>query len=87
MVTAYSMLANGGKRIKPTLVDRVQDRWGNTIYRHDERACDGCDAASWTDQAEPKLVDKREQVIDPYDGLSDHIDSRGRHHARARARP
>ena len=65
MVTAYSMLANGGKRIKPTLVDRVQDRWGNTIYRHDERTCEGCDAASWTDQAEPKLVDKREQVIDP----------------------
>ena len=64
MVTAYSMLANGGKRIKPTLVDRIQDRWGNTIYRHDERVCENCDAATWTDQAEPKLVDKREQVID-----------------------
>jgi len=36
MVTAYSMLANGGKRIKETLVDRVQDRWGHTIYRHDD---------------------------------------------------
>ncbi len=65
MVTAYSMLANGGKRIKPTLVDRIQDRWGNTIYRHDERVCDGCDAVTWNDQAEPKLIDKREQVIDP----------------------
>lgn len=65
MVTAYSMLANGGRRIKPTLVDRIQDRWGNTIYRHDERVCDGCDAATWTEQAEPKLIDKREQVIDP----------------------
>ncbi len=65
MVTAYSMLANGGKRIKPTLVDRIQDRWGNTIYRHDERTCESCDAPSWADQAEPKLVDKREQVIDP----------------------
>ncbi len=65
MVTAYSMLANGGKRIKPTLVDRIQDRWGNSIYRHDERVCEGCDAASWTDQAEPVLIDKREQVIDP----------------------
>ena len=38
MVTAYSMLANGGKRIKETLVDRVQDRWGHTIYRHDDSA-------------------------------------------------
>ena len=65
MVTAYSMLANGGKRIKPTLIDRIQDRWGNTIYRHDERVCEGCDAVTWNDQAEPKLIDKREQVIDP----------------------
>ncbi|MBL8586945.1 MAG: penicillin-binding protein 1A [Methylobacteriaceae bacterium] len=65
MVTAYSMLANGGRRIKPTLVDRIQDRWGNTIYRHDERACQGCDAAKWENQNEPRLVDKREQVLDP----------------------
>ena len=65
MVSAYSMLANGGKRIKPTLVDRIQDRWGNTIYRHDERVCDSCDAAVWSEQAEPKLVDNRERVIDP----------------------
>ncbi len=65
MVTAYSMLANGGKRIKPTLIDRIQDRWGHTIYTHDERTCEGCDADKWTDQPEPKLVDKREQVLDP----------------------
>ena len=65
MVTAYSMLANGGKRIKPTLVDRIQDRWGHTIYQHDERECEGCDAPKWEDQPEPKLVDKREQVLDP----------------------
>ena len=65
MVTAYSMLANGGKRIKPTLIDRIQDRWGHTIYRHDERVCEGCDAETWADQPEPKLVDKREQVLDP----------------------
>lgn len=65
MVTAYSMLANGGKRIQETLIDRVQDRWGHTIYRHDERQCLGCDAPSWDNQNEPKLIDKREQVIDP----------------------
>jgi penicillin-binding protein 1A len=59
------MLANGGKRIKPTLVDRVQDRWGKTIYRHDERQCLGCDAEKWDNQNEPKLIDKREQVLDP----------------------
>ena len=65
MVTGYSMLANGGKRIKPTLIDRVQDRWGKTLYRHDERQCIGCDSAKWENQLEPKLIDKREQVLDP----------------------
>ncbi|MDB5594434.1 MAG: penicillin-binding protein family [Hyphomicrobiales bacterium] len=65
MVTAYSMFANGGKRIKPTLVDRIQDRLGHTIYRHDERVCQGCDAPKWANQNEPKLIDKREQVLDP----------------------
>jgi penicillin-binding protein 1A len=65
MVTAYSMLDNGGKRIKPTLIDRIQDRWGHTIYRHDERQCLGCDAPKFEADSEPKLVDTREQVLDP----------------------
>ena len=65
MVTAYSMLDNGGKRITPTLIDRIQDRWGNTIYRHDDRVCEGCNAAKWNDQQVPKMIDNREQVIDP----------------------
>ena len=65
MVTAYSMLANGGKRIKSTLIDRIQDRVGHTIYRHDERVCQNCDAPKWANQDEPKLIDKREQVLDP----------------------
>lgn len=66
MTAGYSMLANGGKRIKPTLIDRIQDRQGQSIYRHDERVCEGCTAESWTGQNEPKLVDKRDQVIDPH---------------------
>ncbi|MEW6644143.1 MAG: penicillin-binding protein 1A [Pseudomonadota bacterium] len=65
MVTAYSMFDNGGKRIKPTLIDRIQDRYGRTIYRHDQRECRGCDADAWKNQAEPTLVDRREQVLDP----------------------
>jgi penicillin-binding protein 1A len=63
--TGYSMFVNGGKRIKPTLIDRIQDRWGQTIYKHDERECVGCDAEKFTGQNEPKLVDRREQVLDP----------------------
>ncbi|MCB1412675.1 MAG: penicillin-binding protein 1A [Xanthobacteraceae bacterium] len=66
MVTAYSMFANGGRRIKPTLIDRIQDRYGHTIYRHDQRECRGCDApGGWKHQPEPQLIDRREQVLDP----------------------
>jgi penicillin-binding protein 1A len=65
MTAGYSMFANGGRRIKPTLIDRIQDRYGATIYRHDERQCGTCQADKWSTQDEPKLVDKRERVIDP----------------------
>jgi penicillin-binding protein 1A len=65
MVTAYSMFDNGGKRIIPTFIDRIQDRYGRTIYKHDQRECRGCKAQKWDDQSEPTLIDRREQVIDP----------------------
>jgi penicillin-binding protein 1A len=65
MVTAYSMFDNGGKRVTATLIDRIQDRYGHTIYRHDQRTCEGCNADQWANQPEPKLVDKSEQVLDP----------------------
>lgn len=65
MVAGYSMFANGGKRIKPTLIDRIQDRYGHTLYKHDQRECRGCDAEKWNNQPEPTLIDRREQVLDP----------------------
>jgi penicillin-binding protein 1A len=65
MVTAYSMIDNSGRRIKPTLIDRIQDRYGHTIFRHDTRECRGCDAPEgWKNQPEPQLVDRQEQVLD-----------------------
>jgi penicillin-binding protein 1A len=65
MVTAYSMFANGGRRVKATLIDRIQDRYGHTIFKHDSRECRGCDAPNgWKNQPEPQLVDRREQVLD-----------------------
>ncbi len=65
MVTAYSMFANGGRRVKPTLIDRIQDRYGHTIFKHDQRECRGCDApGGWKNQPEPQLIDRREQVLD-----------------------
>jgi len=65
MVTGYSMLDNGGKQIKATFIDRIQDRYGRTIWRHDGRDCSACAAREWTGQQEPQLTDDRKQVIDP----------------------
>jgi len=65
MVTAYSVIANGGRAIQPSLIDRIQDRYGKTIYRHDQRKCEGCNVAKWENQPEPTVVDDRDQVLDP----------------------
>ncbi|MGL4397694.1 MAG: penicillin-binding protein 1A [Hyphomicrobium sp.] len=66
MATAYCILANGGRDVKATLIDRIQDRWGRTVWRHDERQCMGCTAEKWVGQEEPALIDDRKQVIDPH---------------------
>ncbi len=65
MVGAYAVMANGGKQIKPSLIDRIQDRYGKTVFRHDERGCEGCSADRWNRQVEPELIDNAEQVLDP----------------------
>jgi penicillin-binding protein 1A len=65
MATAYAMIANGGRRVTSTMIDRIQDRYGRTVYKHDQRECRGCDAKKWENQPEPGLIDRREQVLDP----------------------
>lgn len=65
MTSAYATIANGGRKIVPTLIDRIQDRYGNTVYRHDERICEGCSAEDWHGQGEPRILDNRPQVLDP----------------------
>jgi len=65
VTSGYSMFVNGGKHITPTLIDRIQDRWGKTIFRHDDRPCPDCSLEKWAEQAEPKIPDTREQIIDP----------------------
>lgn len=65
MISGYAVLANGGKQIKPSLIDRIQDRYGKTIFKHEERSCDACSATEWQNQEEPEVVDNREQVLDP----------------------
>ena len=59
------MLVNGGKRIKPTLLDRIQDRHGKTVFKHDPRDCEKCRSVLWQKQPVPAILDHREQVADP----------------------
>ncbi|MCB1475360.1 MAG: penicillin-binding protein 1A [Rhodobiaceae bacterium] len=66
LTTAYCMIANGGKQIKSSLIDRIQDRFGRTIFKHDERGCPECDQTDWHGQDEPEVIDERAQILDPY---------------------
>ncbi|MBM3643796.1 MAG: penicillin-binding protein 1A [Alphaproteobacteria bacterium] len=66
MTMAYAMLANGAHEITPSLVDRVQDRNGKTIYRHEPRVCRGCGEARPGDRPmAPEIVDPRQPFHDP----------------------
>ena len=71
VATGYCIIANGGHKVTATLIDRIQDRNGKTVMRHDKRLCDGCEAAKWESQDEPDFrVDENDtdnrQVIDPH---------------------
>ena len=63
LTSAYGMLVNGGKQIEPTLIDRVQDRYGRTLFRHERRNCAGCnDAEDWDRTSMPVVFEHGEQV-------------------------
>ena len=64
VAAAYAMFANGGQRVTPSLVDRVQDRFGRTILRHDRRTCLDCDDRDLPQGQAPRIVSDRERVID-----------------------
>ena len=71
VATGYCIIANGGHRVTATLIDRIQDRNGKTIMHHDNRKCEGCEAAKWQNQDEPDFqVDQNDpdnrQIIDPH---------------------
>ena len=65
LTAGYGELVNGGKAITPAIIDRIQDRNGLTIFKHDQRPCKGCDALAWTGQAVPEIPDLRKQLTDP----------------------
>ena len=64
MVAAYAMFANGGERVEPTLVDRVQDRFGKTVYRHDKRDCTNCSDPNISANLGPRIVSNRSRIMD-----------------------
>ena len=65
LTTAYAMLVNGGKKITPTLLDRIQDRHGRTVFKHDQRVCNGCRQRVWSGETPPRIPDSRAQITDP----------------------
>ena len=64
ITNAYAMLVNGGKKIKPTFIDRIQNRHGLTVFKHDKRPCEGCKVESWRNNLVPHLPDVRQQITD-----------------------
>ena len=63
MVAAYAMFANGGERVEPTLVDRVQDRYGQTVYRHSQAECPDCLNASLPGGQAPRIQTNRDRIM------------------------
>jgi len=69
LTNAYAILDDGGKRVSPSLIERIDDRHGNTIFRRDTRECAGCKLVTLAglDKTAPPPIppDNREQVVDP----------------------
>ncbi len=65
LTAAYATVVNGGKSISPALIERIQDRNGNTVFRRDVRSCPGCTDVPWTGQRQPRIPDTRDQVLRP----------------------
>ena len=63
MVNAYSIFVNGGKSVSPVMIDRIQDRYGKTIFKNDQRVCSACIVRTWDNQTPPSLPDLRKQVL------------------------
>lgn len=68
MTNAYAMIANGGLKVEPSLVERVDDGQGKTMFRFDRRPCKMCvvnDIELLTPEETPLLNEPRERVLDP----------------------
>ncbi len=65
LTSAYSAFVNGGKLVKPIIIDRIQDSEGNTILNNEKRSCLNCNQISFTSKEYPLIEDKYKQVFSP----------------------
>ncbi|PHR16400.1 MAG: penicillin-binding protein [Sphingopyxis sp.] len=65
LTNAYSMLANHGRELQPTVIDFVQDRHGKVIYRSDRRTCENCNMDDWDGEPMPRPRPAGKQLMDP----------------------
>ena len=65
LTSAYCSFVNGGKKINPILIDRIQDSEGTTIFNTEKRECKKCDQISYLSDEIPKVSDKFEQIFSP----------------------
>ena len=65
LTSAYCSFVNGGKLVKPKLIDRIQDSEGNTIYKTEDRFCDNCKNISFLSDDVPKIKDNFKQIFSP----------------------
>ena len=65
LTSAYCSFVNGGKLIKPILIDRIQDGEGNTIINNENRKCSNCNNISFTSEKFPKIEDNFKQILSP----------------------
>ena len=65
LTSAYSAFVNGGKLVKPIIIDRVQDSEGNTIVNNEKRVCENCDQISFTSMYYPKIENNYLQAFSP----------------------
>ncbi len=65
LTNGYCTFVNGGKKVKPIFIDRIQDRRGKTIFNADTRKCIGCKEISYLKEEIPSIKDNKEQIVSP----------------------
>jgi len=65
LTNAYCSFVNGGKKVTPVFIDRIQDRRGKTIFNADKRKCIGCKEISYLNNEIPFIQNNSKQIISP----------------------